>query len=140
MNTDSTDEHDERFAREAARVLRQGAEELDAGTLARLKSVRQQALAGAGDPRTHPALGWRPAAGIAAACATALLAFGLWVGSPGHGPSGPATPVSAQAGSPAGLEVMLADDDDLELIEDLEFYDWLAPDPEAPEANPGLSG
>ena len=135
-------EPDERLARAAQRLLRRSADELDAATLARLKRARQNALAGLdGGGWGRLRFGaWRPAVGVAALCATALIAVGLWFGQAGgpHLP-GESLPVSAQADSPGDLEVMLADQENLDMIEDLEFYNWVEPDPAVPD-DPGRSG
>jgi hypothetical protein len=146
MKTDDDNKDaDERLARDAQRLLRRSAEDLDALTLARLKRARQDALAGhaAGKrARFRPGAGWQPALGAAAVCVSALIAVGLWMArAPGPSSPGPVPPVSAEADPAADLEVVLADDDNLEMIEDLEFYDWLESDhaPQEP-SDPGLSG
>lgn len=137
---------DERFARDAERLLHRSAEQLDVATMERLKRARQNALAAYGRGIKGPfrlGLRWQPALGAAAVCATALIAVGLWMGQATRAPSPGATPVpvSAGAGSAADLEVVLVDDDNLEMIEDLEFYDWLESAPAMKEtADPGVSG
>jgi hypothetical protein len=86
---------------------------LDAATLSRLNRGRQRALAELGGVRRHGAwLRWLPATGVAAA---ALLAVMLTVDP---GTAVPDDPVSA---SDFGMLL----EDDLEMIEDLEFYSWL---------------
>jgi hypothetical protein len=119
----------ERLAHEAGRLLRRSAEELDAATLSRLNRARQNALAEFDRrhaPRAAWREGWRPALSVAAVSA---LAVALWVGrEPANAPS-PAgalpPPAIASATSQAvDLELILADEN-LELIEELEFYDWL---------------
>jgi hypothetical protein len=146
MNTDDDKKSvDERLARDAQRLLRRSAEDLDAATLARLKRARENALAGyeAGKRVSFRfGAGWQPALGAAAVCASALIAVGLWMGrAPAPSSPGPVPPVSAEADPAADLEVVLADDENLEMIEDLEFYDWLESDhaPQEP-SDPGLSG
>jgi len=142
MSTDDDNkETDERLARDAQRLLRRSAEELDAATLARLKRARQTALAGYEQGVRGPSgtrLRWQPALGVAAVCATALIAVGLWVGRAPAPPPGLAPPpVGAGADPAADLEAVLAEDENLEMIEDLEFYDWLAAQE---SADPGVTG
>ena len=98
-------------------LLDQSAESLDAATLSRLNRARHAALA---QPhRRH----WR--VGLALAITGALvLALGV-----GHrrgsapAPQLPAEHASVSAGG--ALDVLAADDDSLELTEDLDFYAWL---------------
>jgi hypothetical protein len=133
---------DERFERGAGQLLRRSADELDAATLSRLNRARQSALAEFDRQRRRPAWlvpGWQPALGVAA---VAMLAVALWVGrAPGPATPLPAVPVeAARAVQAVDLEVILADEN-LELIEDLEFYDWLETDLAAEGGlSPGLSG
>lgn len=130
---------DERFAREARRVLREGADGLDAATLSRLNRARQAALAEYEARRRRPAWlrgAWQPALGAAA---VATLAVALWVGRDPGGP--PASMVDAQRPEAAlDLEVVLADES-MEMLEDLEFYDWVGEEPALlGDAGPGLTG
>jgi len=121
MNTRKKAEQnaEERFAAEAGRLLREGEEQLDAATLSRLNRARQAALAELERPpaaRGWGGRGW-PAAAVVA---VGLLAVALWIGrdpAPGDGP--------VPEPSAPDLELVLAEDN-LELIEELEFYDWLA--------------
>ena len=117
---------DDRLVRDAERLLRQGAEDLDAATLARLHRARQQALAELDRHARRPSWlqpGWRPAAGVAV---VAVLAVALWIGRM----SGPAAPEPQSAKTPAGtadssdLDLVLAEEN-LEMLEDLEFFDWI---------------
>lgn len=119
--SDPQDDVRRRFEQEAGRQLRQGAEDLDARTLARLRQAREQALAELGQQRRRPAwfAGWQPALGAAA---VAGLAVALWLGRETAAP-----PPAATAGAEPALELeALLADENLELIEELEFYDWLA--------------
>jgi hypothetical protein len=137
---------DERLARDAQRLLRQSADELDAHTLSRLNRARQHALAEYDRHGTRPSTlrGWQAGLGAVAVCATAFVAVALWVGRvPGPVPPGPeaATPLSVGTEPASDLEVVLVEDENPEMIENLEFYDWLDPDPAADDApQPGLSG
>ncbi len=133
MTTEERKDGTDEFVRDAGRLLRQSAEELDAATLSRLKRARQDALAGY-DRRAGRGyrFGWQPALGAAVVCATALIAVGLWR-APDGGTSPPAVPVAGAADPAGALEVALGEDDNLEMIEDLEFYDWLGSEPAAAE-------
>lgn len=145
MNADDDNkETDERLARDAQRLLRQGADELDAHTLSRLNRARQSALAEYDRHGARPSRlrSWQAGLGAAAVCATAVIAVALWVGRiPGTASPGPAAPINSGAEPASDLEVVLVEDDNLEMIEDLEFYDWLETDPAVDDApDPGLSG
>ncbi|MCC7257821.1 MAG: hypothetical protein IT486_05580 [Gammaproteobacteria bacterium] len=120
---------DERFEQAARQLLRQGAGDIDAATASRLNRARQAALAEFDRrPARLPAY-WRPAF---AAAAVAVLAVALWVDR---------EPLPRTAGAEAALELelMLADEN-LEMIEDLEFYDWLQADSAATDLDPELTG
>ena len=116
------------FEREAARLLRAGTDEPDATASARLEQARRKALE-AYDARTstRAARGWYPVVGaIAAAVALAVALVITRV------PSG--TP---DAPDP---DVLLVGDE-LELLEELEFYQWLGEDGAAETAaDPAVSG
>jgi hypothetical protein len=131
------DENEARLARRAGELLRASAEELDGATRARLNRARQRALAAA--PGTqHPARRyWVPAT---AAAAVAGLAVVL-VRAPGPEPAtGPAPPAVAAAPA-ADLVVLLASSaDDLEMLEDLEFYAWADADATPAELEADLDG
>ncbi|HFD80114.1 MAG TPA: hypothetical protein ENK05_06970 [Gammaproteobacteria bacterium] len=103
MNDDS----DRGLAEAARRQLDRHAEAVDELTAARLAALRRRALLQA-TPRRLPR--WLPAAAVAAA---ALLAVLLWM-----------QPLLRTTAPGGGLE-LVASSEDLELIEDLEFYDWL---------------
>lgn len=107
---------DERLAAAAGRLLRESADELDAATRARLQRARQAAL-GAGQPASGRRPRWLAVPVAAAAVAVLVLVVRL-VPEPGATNGTP-----AEAGD---LEVLLAGEN-LEMIEDLEFYAWLDP-------------
>lgn len=112
---------DERLTRDAERLLRQSVEQLDAATLSRLNRARQTALAEFDRRQQRPAwlAGWQPAVGAAL---VALVAVGLWVGGmPGS------SPVTVHAEQATDLELIFADEN-LDMIEDLDFYDWVEAD------------
>jgi hypothetical protein len=121
---------DERFERAASRLLREGTGEIDAATASRLNRARQLALSELDrGPPGAPFLGrrWQPAVGLAA---VALLAIVLWRvpedESPARKPA-----LAVQAPDAADLDVILSDES-LDLIANLEFYEW-APDAADPE-------
>ncbi|MCC7490347.1 MAG: hypothetical protein IT485_11945 [Gammaproteobacteria bacterium] len=130
MNREDEVRQAERFERAAGGLLRQGAEELDAATQSRLNRARQVALEEYDRARRRPlgfGGGWQAAA---AAAAIAVVAVGLWTsrslspGAPGlsAGVSAPADIVHPEQA--ADLEAVYSSDN-LELIENLEFYEWL---------------
>lgn len=127
-----------RVEREAARLLRERAEQLDAATLSRLNRARQVALAGLDARPSRAVWGWSSAAGVAA---VAALAVALWAGrAPSPVPHAPGAAATTDAAT--DLELILAEEQ-LELIEDLEFYEWLGttvPAPRPPDAGRGMSG
>lgn len=94
----------------ARQQLQQHANKLDDITGARLRAARKRALA-ATPARSQPL--WLPA-GLAASTVAALLALTLWQGEPLVNPD----PLN-------GDWEQIATSDDLELIEQLEFYEWL---------------
>lgn len=108
-------EHD-RLPAGAQRLLDTSVAGLDAATRSRLNQARQRALAARG--RRAPV--WTPGwalGGVAASVCVVVLAFVLWQGQP--------------AGQPydalADLEVLTASDQ-IDLYEDLDFYEWLDSD------------
>lgn len=133
-NTDNQNgqgEPERRFAEAATRLLRQSAEELDAATLSRLNRARQAALAELERGSRRPAwvpFGWRPAVAMAA---VAVVAVVLSSGRVPLTPRDASPPAPVAAETPLGhvdhageIELMLADEN-LEMLEDLDFYDWL---------------
>ena len=127
------------------RLLRRSADDLDATTLSHLNRARQKALAEydrRAERRSRLRV-WQAGLGAAAVCATAVVAVALWVGRvPGPAlPAAGTAPVNSTVEPASDLEVVLVDDDNLEMIEDLEFYDWLESDlPEEDAPDPGVSG
>jgi hypothetical protein len=109
---------DDDFAGAAGQMLRESADDLDVTTAARLKRGRRAALDQLRDRRTGHA--WvMPALSMAAVGA---LAVALWV-SQGVAPRG-TEPLAVTVESAADMDLLLAPDS-LEMLEDLEFYDWL---------------
>lgn len=95
-------------------LLDRSAESLDGATLSRLNRARQAALAQA-RPR-H----WRIGVVLAAAAA---LALAIGVVERGFAPA-PSLPTTYAAADGRALDALAADDDSLELSEDLDFYAW----------------
>ena len=126
MNTDGPDTSRlPDWTGRAKSLLDESAQALDAATLSRLNRARQAALLQRA-PRRRAAWLFLPA-GLAGACAL-LLAVGVW-----HGRRVPtAIPVQAPvAASANGNSVnaadldMIANGDDMEVMQDLDFYAWL---------------
>ena len=109
---------------QARRLLDESAQDLDAATLSRLNRTRQAALA-VRSPRHRRAWVWMPA-GLAGACAL-LLAVGVWHAHvPQTAPLAPSTAsvLSGSAVNAADMD-LLASGDNLEMMQDLDFYAWL---------------
>lgn len=118
--------HDERYEggsaleERARRAFDDSVEALDAATLSRLNRARQTALAGDGVDRV--ASGWRP---VATAAAVAALAVSLWLGQMPDEPVAEGETVVAVAAEEAeDLEIVLQEED-LDMLAELEFYDWV---------------
>ncbi len=112
MNGPNTHD-DERFAEQAKEMFDDSVERLDAATLSQLNQRRQAALAEASkkDSRVHWGR-WLPAAGVAAAAVVAVVMM-------------QGTAVIDPPGDDATDFEILLSEDNLEMIEELEFYDWL---------------
>jgi hypothetical protein len=106
MNKHSDVEHDETLMRAARTELEQGAETLDAVTLARLRAARARAL-DTGARQRLP--GWLPAGAVA------LLMIAVMAG----------VYLQAPPAADDTVAMMSTLDDDYELYENLEFYEWL---------------
>ena len=104
---------DEQLARQAKEAFDESVDKLDAATLSRLNRGRQAALAEAAHHTGRYWLRWMPATGAAAA--VLLLIFSL------RGP-GDVGAISAPA---TDIDILLGEES-IEMIEDLEFYSWLA--------------
>ena len=108
---------EDKLVSQVRRTLDLRAEELDAVTLARLRAMRRQAVAELGarvERRERRASWWVPAATFATA-AVAAVVFSLWNGVRDFAP-----------GAELSELEILADAEALEMLEDLEFYEWLA--------------
>lgn len=109
---------DDDFLQRAADHFDDSVESLDAQTRSRLNQGRQLALTAAGE-RTLSWQQWLPA-GVAAA--VALVAIGMWNNKVEQDVfDAPDLAVPAMA---ADLELLM-DEDELEMLEDLEFYSWI---------------
>ena len=119
---------DDSFVEQAGRRLRDGVKTLDAITRSRLNRARRKALLELRDRSRMQrwiADQWGPAVG---ATFIALLAAGLWfgVGMQTASENMPMQTAGAPAdlGDLADLDMLLADEN-LEMIEDLQFYLWM---------------
>lgn len=121
MTAPKHDDLDE-FGRRAGALLREGEDTLDGATASRLNRARQAALG------ARPARRWASGGRVPALSAAAVgaLAVGLWLARE-NGPPAPSLPPAGAAESAADLELLLAGDN-LEMLEDLEFYTWLDAD------------
>lgn len=106
------DDAKQRFVENIRRVLDAGVEDVDAATLAKLAAVRRGALTPA---RQRP--GWLvPAAATASIAVALVVGVTLWPQHSSHDESALAIEALPLLGGP----------DELELYENLEFYQWLA--------------
>jgi negative regulator of sigma E activity len=117
---------DAEFAARVGQRLRDSADSLDAQTRSRLNQARQQALE---ELSPRPLWQRRPALAGAAA-AVAMVALLMWQPIV-NGPE-PAAPLALDA---PDLELLMTDES-LDMLEDLEFYTWLA----AAEMDGGAAG
>lgn len=107
---------DEQFAAQAKELFDNSVERLDAATLSKLNQRRQAALARVGGARPSNAwLRWAPASGLAAAAVVAVMMM--------QGPG--VTDIPAMPDSAATDFEILLGDEQLEMIEELEFYSWI---------------
>lgn len=128
---------DAAFEERTRRAFDDSVDALDAATLSRLNRARQAALAGrAGRIRDGLAAGWRP---VATAAAVAVLAVALWLGQAPEAPApGPEAVVAVAPEEAEDLEIVLQDDH-LDMLAELEFYDWVGSE-EALRTEPAGSG
>jgi hypothetical protein len=105
-----TDDQEARFLAAAKNALDQGTQQLDALTIARLRTARARALAAR--PRRFV---WLAAGGLATATLAAVL-VGFLLFAPTLAP--PDTSIEQ-------LD-LLSENDSIELYRDLDFYRWLA--------------
>jgi hypothetical protein len=110
---------DEQFEERSRELFEESLERLDARTRSRLNQARHAALeelqqAAAQRGRWGIRWTWAPAGGLAIAAAVAFL-----LARPGLGPAGADAPPLDELDSVAGVE-------NIELLQDVEFYAWLA--------------
>ena len=107
---------DTRFAAQAKELFDDSVERLDAATLSKLNQRRQAALAKVGHAEpAHAWLRWAPASGLAAAAVVAVMMM--------QGPG--VTDIPAMPDSTVSDFEILLGDEQLEMIEELEFYSWI---------------
>ena len=123
-----TNDRDGKLARRAQEIHAQACANVDAHTQARLTAARRNAIAAA--RRASRKRVWLPAAGAMAACA---LVVGVIFWRPATAP----TPAQGQQAASSDTELPLdADPGQMDLYQNLEFYQWLAQQP-APRKPPG---
>lgn len=115
MTTQKDKEQEERFLKRTAEVFEESVQSLDAETRSRLNRGRQRALEAAAGPAADRVSVWLPAAGVAAAAVAGLL---VWSGQAPE----PGTPAPEEMASDFEL---LLEAEDLEMLQDLEFYSWI---------------
>jgi hypothetical protein len=112
----SFDEQEKLFLEKVKKELDAAADDLDALTLARLRSFRMQSLDEAerrkGSSFIIPR--WLTAGGVATVCAM-VMAVSIWF----------TTRQSLPASHPEDVEILAAQEQ-LDLYKDLDFYSWLA--------------
>lgn len=107
----NTGRDEQQLTEHLGQQLRDSETQIDEMTVARLQAARRQALEQAAVTTRHERTGW--ALGGFATAAVAVLAIVLW-----HGGESPAPDLH-------GDDWDLLAEQDLQLIEDLDFYDWL---------------
>lgn len=134
-NPGDSSTEEERLARVAGELLRQSADEIDAGTASHLNQARQAALA----RLTRPSRGRFWLVPAVSAAGVGALVVGLWLWR-GEAPPVPDLPIAAVE-SAADLELLLAGDS-LEMLQELDFYSDLAAEGSETEAGtePGSAG
>jgi Protein of unknown function (DUF3619) len=101
------------FANDVAEELRASEDKLDMATLSRLNQARQRALEQTKETSRFGLVGWLGFAGGVFAC---LLIVTLFVGSP----------VTQDGALLEEQDLSIALENNWELYNDLEFYEWLA--------------
>lgn len=111
---------DDALVQRARTLFDDSVSELDGHTRSRLNKGRQQALAAARPDASRPLRRLLPAAATGAAAVAALL---VWTGL---------DPVEEPAGEIAATDLeLLLEQENLDMLEDLEFYSWIEIDSEA---------
>jgi hypothetical protein len=113
------DDSSESLERRAREMLDESAERLDGRIRSRLTQARSAAVEEARQAQRRFAWrAWIPAGALAGAAALAVF---VWSGAP-HSPG---TPALAVHSSLDDLDIMVTNES-FELLEDLEFYEWVA--------------
>ena len=124
MNTSPEMENrDRELVQRAREIHEQACANVDARTHARLAAARRNAVAAA-PTHSHKRV-WLPAAGAMAACA---LAVGVILWRPASAPPHARTQQVASADAELPLD---ADSKQMDLYQNLEFYQWLAQQPDS---------
>jgi hypothetical protein len=143
----TADRHREEFVERVGAALNAQADELDGATRSRLNRARQSALA-EGSRRAsakHRGSNWVPAGGVAmvALFVAVILVDGYKLGGFSTGSDvaelAPLDPGTALAPGAGDLEVLMVDEE-LEMLRDLDFYNWLQSVPVRPGAVPSRAG
>lgn len=122
-----SDASDYELQRRARALFERACADVDARTQARLAAARRDALHPARHSSRHRL--WLPAAGAVVACALALGVVWLRPDSMPAVPA-PVPAVSTPAGASADVDAPLdADAEQLEMYQNLDFYQWLARQP-----------
>jgi hypothetical protein len=123
--TNDTNNKPDEFERQTRAALLKGVEQLDAQVRSRLTQARFAAVEEARRRQTPWLSFWRNWAPTGAVAGAAMLAVLLW--------SGGEAPVSTGAqvqGAMEDLDIVVAEES-LEMIQELEFYEWLDTEPGA---------
>jgi len=114
------------FTEKARGLLLDSVDSIDGHTRSRLTQARHAAINELARPRQSPFLPMRWLAPAGSFAAIALVAF-IWlgVGTPGMPDAGTGSGVSFVANSPIDDIEILATAENLELFEEMEFYEWL---------------
>ena len=117
------DKHRESFERRTRELFDREVADLDAATRSKLNQARQRALSELDGPSS--VFGFPlPQAALAA---VAVAAFGGWLFM--RGGLAPDEGIAPEFAAATDLEIMLAEDE-LEFLEEIEFYAWLEAQPE----------
>ena len=114
MNEQNDTVKDDELAAKAKALFDASVDGLDGQTLSQLNRNRHEALEQAAGRRTIAWTQWVPATGVAAA---AVVAVAVWNSEPSLAPS--------DAPSTASDFEIILEVDDLEMLEELEFYSWI---------------
>jgi hypothetical protein len=111
----NTPNDDERLEQSAKAAFDDSVDRLDAATLSKLNQGRQAALAEIAASPGRQWLRWMPVTGVATAALVAVLVF-----------RGPEQSIEPFESDPIATDFeILIGDDELEMIEELEFYSWI---------------